>query len=291
MNYYEHHIGDYAQATAHLTFVEDAAYSRLIRKYYADERPLPSDIKVVQRLMGARTKEEKQAVEAVLNEFFSLTDEGWVNRRCEGEITKYRAKSEKSRASAEVRWSKRSASDMRTHSEGNAGAMRTHSEGNAHQTPDTRHQTPESTTTPSPISRKQILGAGETADSGQETHGQEQNGAKLTLTPPEPEKNVKRRVLTQDILAIFNFLNTKTGQAYRAQHPDGSLTSGATTLKHLMAKGYTPDDVRKVIARKARDWGADTEMQQYLRPETLFGQKKFESYLGQCVSAGQGGQT
>ena len=44
MNYYEHHIGDYAQATAHLTFVEDAAYSRLIRKYYAEERPLPADL-------------------------------------------------------------------------------------------------------------------------------------------------------------------------------------------------------------------------------------------------------
>ena len=37
MNYYEHHIGDYAEATAHLTFIEDATYSRLIRKYYATE--------------------------------------------------------------------------------------------------------------------------------------------------------------------------------------------------------------------------------------------------------------
>ena len=34
MNYYEHHIGDYAEATAHLTFVEDAAYSRLIRSSF-----------------------------------------------------------------------------------------------------------------------------------------------------------------------------------------------------------------------------------------------------------------
>jgi uncharacterized protein YdaU (DUF1376 family) len=38
MNYYEHHIGDYAEATSHLTFVEDAAYSRLIRKYYSTEK-------------------------------------------------------------------------------------------------------------------------------------------------------------------------------------------------------------------------------------------------------------
>ena len=56
MNYYEHHIGDYAEATMHLSFVEDAAYSRLIRKYYSTEKPLPADIKTVQRIIGARTR-------------------------------------------------------------------------------------------------------------------------------------------------------------------------------------------------------------------------------------------
>ena len=71
MNYYEHHIGDYAEATAHLTFIEDATYSRLIRKYYATEKPLPIDVKLVQRLINARSKEEKNAVVSVLNEFFT----------------------------------------------------------------------------------------------------------------------------------------------------------------------------------------------------------------------------
>ena len=52
MNFYIHHIGDYAQATQHLSFVEDAAYIRMIRKYYADEKSLPAEIKAVQRLVG-----------------------------------------------------------------------------------------------------------------------------------------------------------------------------------------------------------------------------------------------
>ena len=30
MNYYEHHIGDYAAATGHLSLLEDAVYSRQI---------------------------------------------------------------------------------------------------------------------------------------------------------------------------------------------------------------------------------------------------------------------
>lgn len=89
MHYYEHHIGDYAEATAHLSFVEDAAYSRLLRKYYATEKPLPADIKAVQRLVGARTKEEKKSVEVVLSEFFFLGDDGWHNSRCDEEISNF----------------------------------------------------------------------------------------------------------------------------------------------------------------------------------------------------------
>lgn len=89
MNYYEHHIGDYAEATLHLTFVEDAAYCRMIRKYYASEKPLPADLKTTQRLVGARSKDEREAVETILNEFFELREDGWHNERCDHEIKKY----------------------------------------------------------------------------------------------------------------------------------------------------------------------------------------------------------
>lgn len=142
MNYYEHHIGDYAEATAHLSFVEDAAYSRLIRKYYAQEKALPADLKAMQRLVGARSKEEREAVETVLAEFFELREDGYHNTRCDEEISRYQDKQAKAKASADARWNK-----QRLQSDGNANAspdaMRTHSEGNAHQTPDTRHQTPD----------------------------------------------------------------------------------------------------------------------------------------------------
>jgi uncharacterized protein YdaU (DUF1376 family) len=149
LNYYEHHIGDFAEATAHLSFVEDAAYSRLIRKYYAQEKPLPADTKAVQRLVGARSKDEREAVDSVLREFFELQDDGWHQTRCDEEIARYQDKQAKAKRSAQARWSAKP-----THSEGNANAspdaMRTHSEGNAHQTPDTRHQSPDPNThTPS----------------------------------------------------------------------------------------------------------------------------------------------
>jgi uncharacterized protein YdaU (DUF1376 family) len=91
VNYFELHIGDYAEATAHLTFVEDAAYTRLLRKYYSTEKPLPGDLKAVQRLVAARSKEEREAVETVLNEFFTLQDDGWHNTRCDAEIARFQA--------------------------------------------------------------------------------------------------------------------------------------------------------------------------------------------------------
>lgn len=117
MNYYEHHIGDYAEATAHLNFTEDAAYSRLIRKYYASEKPLPAELKTVQRLVGARTKEEREAVSTVLDEFFTLQDDGWHNQRCDEEVARYLDKQDKAKRSANARWNK-----PKTHSDGNANA-------------------------------------------------------------------------------------------------------------------------------------------------------------------------
>jgi uncharacterized protein YdaU (DUF1376 family) len=138
VNYYEHHIGDYAAATAHLSLLEDAVYSRLLRRYYLQEAPLPADERQVARLAGARTPDEVEAVKVVLAEFFTLESDGWHNKRADEEIARYQDKQAKARASAEARWGKVA---KPSECERNASAMRAHSEGNAHQTPDTRHQT------------------------------------------------------------------------------------------------------------------------------------------------------
>lgn len=98
MRHFAHNIGDYAAATAHLSFIEDAAYHRLLRRYYQTEKPLPADVAEVQRLAAARTKEEKAAVRAVLVEFFTLEDDGWHQKRADREIETYRSKTEAARA-------------------------------------------------------------------------------------------------------------------------------------------------------------------------------------------------
>jgi uncharacterized protein YdaU (DUF1376 family) len=91
MNYYEHHIGDYAEATAHLSILEDGIYSRLLRKYYATETPISAAFEKVCRLVGARSKEEKAAVQVVLEDFFVLEEDGYHQARCDKDIAEFRA--------------------------------------------------------------------------------------------------------------------------------------------------------------------------------------------------------
>lgn len=154
MNYYEHHIGDYDQATAHLTACEDGIYGRLIRWYMASEQPLPSDIKAIQRRVRAHSKEERDAVQTVLGEFFELREDGWHQHRCNSEIARFKDKQRKAKASANVRWSKADRTSERNANasqENDAGDMRTHTERIAdgmHRAPVPRLQTPDPITHP-----------------------------------------------------------------------------------------------------------------------------------------------
>jgi uncharacterized protein YdaU (DUF1376 family) len=110
MHYFQFNIGDYASHTRHLTVIEDLAYRRLLDLYYLQERPLSSGLTSVARQINMRDYETE--VQAVLEEFFDLTDEGWTNARADKEIAHYKAKVEQAsragKASAERRLNGRS---------------------------------------------------------------------------------------------------------------------------------------------------------------------------------------
>ena len=107
MHFYQKNIGDFNNATRHLTRVERSLFSDAIELYYDTEKPLTSDINKLNRLLLAHTQEEKDALLVVLAEFFTLTDDGYFNKRCNEEILKYQAymdsKSKAGKASAEQR--------------------------------------------------------------------------------------------------------------------------------------------------------------------------------------------
>lgn len=94
MHFFKFHIGDYRQATMHLTNEEDLAYRRLLEMYYDTEQPIPTDIPWVSR----RLRLDSKSIESVLNDFFTLTEHGWVNHRADQEIAEYHAWTEKQKA-------------------------------------------------------------------------------------------------------------------------------------------------------------------------------------------------
>ena len=98
MYYFQRNISDYRAATAHLSLLEHGAYCWLMDTYYLNESPLTLDERALFRQSMAKSDEEKQAVIDVLNEFFTKTEHGWVNKRCEIEIQAYVSNAEKNRA-------------------------------------------------------------------------------------------------------------------------------------------------------------------------------------------------
>ena len=84
-------------------------------------------------------------------------------------------------------------------------------------------------------------------------------------------------LLTSQAIEVLQFLNEKTGRAYRVV--DSNLKLIIARLK----SGATVMDCRQVIAKKNREWKGDPKMAVYLRPATLFDATKFEQYMGELV--------
>jgi len=103
---------------------------------------------------------------------------------------------------------------------------------------------------------------------------------------PETTPETSSKTTSKDILSgnptthqphyqtIINYLNEKTGKHYKH-----TTNKTQIVIKARWNEGFTEDDFKKVIDNKVAEWKG-TNMEKYLRPETLFG-TKFEGYLNQ----------
>lgn len=112
MNYYQHHIGDFNNATRHLSLVERAIYRDLLDMYYDTEKPIDaSNLERLARRLQCTTEDQTAALKYVLEEFFTLQDGAYINNRCEREIAEYHGKrkqaSDAGKASAKKRAEKK----------------------------------------------------------------------------------------------------------------------------------------------------------------------------------------
>lgn len=87
---------------------------------------------------------------------------------------------------------------------------------------------------------------------------------------PQPDPEVS---ITDNAILVLNHLNLVSGSRYQ---------KSKTSLENIRARlreGYTVGDLQLVIDLKHEHWNGNDVQYQYMRPETLFGPKKFEGYL------------
>lgn len=77
---------------------------------------------------------------------------------------------------------------------------------------------------------------------------------------------------------IIEYLNFKTGHNYKY-----NISKTQKLIQSRINEGFEIDDFKVVIDKKYDEW-KNTDMEKYLRPETLFG-PKFEGYLNQNIIA------
>lgn len=86
--------------------------------------------------------------------------------------------------------------------------------------------------------------------------------------------------IDKDIIChqVIDYLNQVLGTRYTTKNK-----TNISNINARIAEGHTFEDFKKVIDKKYAQWHNDPKMAAYLRPETLFCSKHFESYLNEIV--------
>ena len=90
--------------------------------------------------------------------------------------------------------------------------------------------------------------------------------------------SINNNILNNIYSSVIDYLNEKTERTGKDRYSSTS-TKTKTLIKSRLKEKYELEDFKTVIDKKCKEW-LGTDMEKYLRPETLFG-NKFESYLKQ----------
>ena len=95
-------------------------------------------------------------------------------------------------------------------------------------------------------------------------------------------------ILNNIYSSVIDYLNKKTERTGKEKYSSTS-TKTQKLIKARLREKYELEDFKIVIDKKCKEW-LGTDMEKYLRPETLFG-NKFESYLKQKTGGNKNGNT
>ena len=97
----------------------------------------------------------------------------------------------------------------------------------------------------------------------------------VTDTVSDTETETDAGTFSETVFEITKYLNEMCGTSYKA-----SSKKTRELIKARLNEGFTVDDFKTVIYKKAKQWMNDPKMCKFLRPETLFS-NKFEGYLNE----------
>lgn len=100
-----------------------------------------------------------------------------------------------------------------------------------------------------------------------------QNGTTVLGLETETDLDIETDIYSGNIFAqVVEYLNQKSNKHFR------STVATTKLIKARLKEGFLIDDFYRVIDNQCSKWLNDPKMNDYLRPQTLFG-TKFESYL------------
>jgi len=213
MNHYPFNPSDYMMATAHLEPLHDLCYRRCLDLYYDTESPLAN----AKQSLSKRLRVNEDVLSEVLVEFFEELEDGWHHRRCDREIERYQAKSEKAKKAGSLGGMAKKAAPQ-------ANAKRTLSERQANASNQNQNQNHSTESLTLPFASKEF----EAAWKKWQKHRTELK-KKLTPTMMEAQFSDMLKMGEKRAIAMINFTVSKGWQGLREECDSGFGTLPTVT--------------------------------------------------------------
>ena len=123
---------------------------------------------------------------------------------------------------------------------------------------------------------------------GKKSEKQENNSEKNPTNNNTIYNYNNTNILNNIYSSVIDYLNEKTERTGKEKYSSTS-TKTQKLIRARLREKYELEDFKTVIDKKCKEW-LGTDMEKYLRPETLFG-NKFESYLKQKTGGNKNGNT
>jgi uncharacterized phage protein (TIGR02220 family) len=273
MNHYPRHIGDYVKDAAHLTMLEDGAYSRMMDIYYAREKPLPTDRKHLHEIVRCRNAGERAAVDKVLVQFFDERADGWHQKRCDEELSRAREAGEESAARRENE-RERQARHRKRRKE-LFEALREYGSVPKWDTPLeqletllSRYRNGDSTVSVTRDKRDLQRLSNSQLPIANTTKSKALSG-KPDVAPPIHVNGYKAKAVD-----VLGYLNKITGAHFQPR------ASSLAPIEARLKEGYSAERLKEIALLKAEQWGKDEKMAEFLRPKTLYNATNCANYDG-----------